>query len=129
MPSTPTVAIAFTIAGPIYCSRAGSALVNSIAITWMSLLAIATAWYGRELWAVSMLVIPLVWSAWEWTIDLDVLEWLVARDAETHDAVRMAFLMLGVAHASITWRGTRQQNVWIGGSVLPAQLAQAWAWH
>lgn len=73
--------------------------------------------------------IPLVWSAWEWTIDLDVLEWLVARDAETHDAVRMAFLMLGVAHASITWRGTRQQNVWIGGSVLPAQLAQAWARH
>ena len=116
MPSTPTVAIAFTIAGSAYCGRTGSALVNSIAITWMSLLAIATAWYGRELWAVSMLVIPLVWSAWEWTIDLDVLEALVARDAETHDAVRMAFLMLGVAHATITWRGTRQQNVWIGAA-------------
>ena len=116
MPSTPTVAIAFTIAGSAYCGRTGSALVNSVAISWMSLLAIATAWYGRELWAFSMLVIPLVWSAWEWTIDLDVLEALVARDAETHDAVRMAFLMLGVAHATITWRGTRQQNVWIGAA-------------
>ena len=117
MPSTPTVAIAFAIAGSAYCGRTGSALVNSIAITWMSFLAaIATARYGRELWAVSMLVMHLVWSAWEWTIPLDVLEALVARDAETHDAVRMAFLMLGVAHAAITCRGTRQQNVWIGAA-------------
>ena len=117
MPSTPTVAIAFVIAGSAYCSRTGSALVNSIAITWMSFLAaIATTRYGRELWVVSMLVIPLVWSAWEWTIHMDVLEALVARDAETHDAVRMAFLMLGVAHAAITCRGTRQQNVWIGAA-------------
>ena len=91
--------------------------MNSIAITWMSFLAaIATTRYGRELWVVSMLVIPLVWSAWEWTIHMDVLEALVARDAETHDAVRMAFLMLGVAHAAITCRGTRQQNVWIGAA-------------
>ena len=50
-------------------------------------------------------------------MDLDVLETLVARDAETHDAVRMAFFMLGVAHGSITSRGScRQQNVWCGAA-------------
>ena len=105
MPSTPTVAIAFVIAGSAYCSRTGSALVNSIAITWMSFLAaIATTRYGRELWVVSMLAIPLVWSAWEWTIHMDVLEALVARDAETRDAVRMAFLMLDTRPALVPVR-------------------------
>lgn len=50
-------------------------------------------------------------------MDLDVLETLVARDAETHDAVRLAFFMLGVAHGSITSRGScRQQNVWFGAA-------------
>lgn len=42
--STPTVAMLFTIVGSACCGWTGFALINSVTITWMSVLAIATAW-------------------------------------------------------------------------------------
>ena len=49
----------------------------------------------------------MLWSLWLAMMPERDLITLVERNAETHDAVRMAYLMLGVTHGTISSRGLR----------------------
>lgn len=57
--------------------------------------------HRARLWEVGMVLMPCVWNLWLAVMSLERLEAVVARDVETHDAVRLAYAMAGVLHSAL----------------------------
>ena len=110
-PSATTLSLILSMLGPAYCGLTGSIAINSFVFAIIVIATITNELLVRHLWVISVLVGPLLWSAFQWMLDLDDLTALVARDFETHEAVRMAYMCMGIFHGAISARGSRRQNV------------------
>ena len=118
-PWTPTLVLAITSASPLSLlvaalfnrPQAVSVHINVSAFMLTTGLVVCSVLLSTDnlvrLWGGTLVGGPFVWTAWLGVMSASDLATLLERDAEAHDALRMAYFTMGVMHGTIVVRRMR----------------------